>query len=197
MDFIKKYLGDLKQTISLINENDINSVINVLEKARNTGKTIFTMGNGGSASTASHFVNGLSQGATVEGRTRFKVIALTDNIPNMLAYANDLGYENIFVEQLKNLMKDGDIVIGFSGSGNSQNVLKGIEYTNAHNAVSIGFTGFNGGKLKKIVKYSIHVPCNFMEIVEDIHLATTHLIASYFRFRYLKNKENIEGKNSV
>ncbi|MBE3137509.1 MAG: SIS domain-containing protein [Thermoplasmata archaeon] len=186
MDFIKKYVDDLKKTISLVNENDIKSVINVLEKARETGKTIFTMGNGGSASTASHFVNGLSQGATVEGRSRFKAVGLTDNIPNMLAYANDLGYENIFVEQLKNLMKEGDIVIGISGSGNSPNVLKGIEYANTHNAVSIGFTGYDGGKLKKMVKYSIHVPCNFMEMVEDIHLATTHLIASYFRFTYQK-----------
>ena len=139
------------------------------------------MGNGGSASTASHFVNGLSQGATVEGKMRFRAIGLTDNIPNILAYANDLGYENIFVEQLINLLHEGDIVIGISGSGNSKNVIKAIEYANKHRAITIGLTGYDGGELKKIVDYSIHVPCNFMEIVEDIHLAISHLIASHFR----------------
>ena len=184
MDFIQKYIEDLKKTISKVNENDIRTVIDVLENARKSGKTIYTFGNGGSASTASHFVNGLSQGATVQGKTRFKAIGLTDNIPNMLAYANDLGYENIFVEQLKNLMNEGDIVVGISGSGNSPNVLKAIEYANTHHAISIGLTGYDGGKLKKMVKYSIHVPCHFMEMVEDIHLAISHLIASYFRITY-------------
>ena len=181
MDFIKKYIEDLKTTLSTVNENDIRTVIEVLRDARASGKTIYTLGNGGSASTASHFVNGLSQGATVKGKTRFKAIGLTDNIPNMLAYANDLGYENIFVEQLTNLMNEGDIVIGISGSGNSPNVVKAIEYANQHHAITIGLTGYDGGKLKTMVHYSIHVPCHFMEMVEDIHLAITHLIASYFR----------------
>jgi len=181
MDYVKKYLEDLNKTVSLVNEKEIISVINVLEKARDADKKIFTMGNGGSASTASHFVNGLSQGATVEGKPRFKAIALTDNIPNMLAYANDIGYENIFVEQLKNLMDEGDIVIGISGSGNSENVIKAIEYAKKNNATSVGITGFDGGELRKIVDHSIHVPCSFMEMVEDIHLSMTHLISSYLR----------------
>jgi len=181
MDYVKKYLEDLKKTVALVNVNEIISVIDMLEKARNNKNTIFTMGNGGSASTASHFVNGLSQGATVEGKPRFKAIALTDNIPNMLAYANDVGYEQIFVEQLKNLMDKGDIVIGISGSGNSENVIKGIEYAKKNNITTVGMTGFDGGELRKIVDYSIHIPCSFMEMVEDIHLSITHLISSYFR----------------
>lgn len=181
MEYIRKYLDDLKKTIVLLNEEEIDSVITVLEQARDNRKTVFTMGNGGSASNASHFVNGLSQGATVEGKPRFKAISLTDNIPNMLAYGNDLGYENIFVEQLKNLLSEGDIVIGISGSGNSPNVLKAIEYAKKQNVITIGFTGFDGGKLKKMVKYSVHVSCHCMEMVEDIHLALTHLISSYFK----------------
>ena len=181
MDYVKKYLEDLKKTVALVNVNEIISVIDMLEKARNNKNTIFTMGNGGSASTASHFVNGLSQGATVEGKPRFKAIALTDNIPNMLAYANDVGYEQIFVEQLKNLMDKGDIVIGISGSGNSENVIKVIEYAKKNNITTVGMTGFDGGELRKIVDYSIHIPCSFMEMVEDIHLSITHLISSYFR----------------
>jgi len=181
MDYVKKYLEDLKKNVSLININEIKLAIEILEKARDNKNTIFTMGNGGSASTASHFVNGLCQGATVEGKTRFKAIALTDNIPNMLAYANDIGYEYIFVEQLKNLLEEEDIVIGISGSGNSANVIKGIQYAKNNNATTVGMTGFNGGELKKIVDYSIHIPCNLMELVEDIHLSLTHLISSYFR----------------
>ena len=181
MDYVKIYLEDLKKNISLININEIYSVIKIIEKARDKKNMIFTMGNGGSASTASHFVNGLSQGATVEGKMRFKTIALTDNIPNMLAYANDIGYDYIFVEQLKNLLEKDDIVIGISGSGNSNNVIKGIKYAKTNEAITIGLTGFDGGELKKIVDYSIHIPCNLMEMVEDIHLSITHLISSYFR----------------
>lgn len=181
MDYVKKYLENLKKNVALINTDEIKSVINMLEKARDNKNTIFTMGNGGSASTASHFVNGLCQGATVEGKKRFKAIALTDNIPNILAYANDIGYEYIFVEQLKNLLEEGDIVIGISGSGNSANVIKGIQYATSNNATTVGMTGFDGGELRKIVDYSIHIPCNLMEMVEDIHLSITHLISSYFR----------------
>jgi len=181
MRYVKEYLKKLMEILSIVNEEEISSVINVLEKARDKGSTVFTMGNGGSASTASHFVNGLSQGATVEGKPRFKAIALTDNIPNILAYANDIGYEYIFVEQLKNLLNDEDVVIGISGSGNSQNVIEAILYAKKNNAITIGMTGFSGGKLRKIVDYSIHIPCNSMEMVEDIHLAITHLISSYFR----------------
>lgn len=180
--YISNYLNNVKKTINLLNVGEIERVIDVLEKARDKGSKIFIMGNGGSASNASHFVNGLSQGATVSDKPRFKAIALTDNIPNMLAYANDLGYEYIFVEQLKNLLDPGDIVIGISGSGNSKNVLNAIDYANENKAITIGFCGFNGGLLKQKAKYVIHVKSDCMEIVEDIHLSLTHLISSYFRY---------------
>lgn len=173
---------DVKKAIDTINIEEIKIIINVLKEARERGSKIFIMGNGGSASNASHFVNGLSQGATVKGKPRFRAIALTDNIPNMLAYANDLGYEYIFVEQLKNLLDPGDIVIGISGSGNSKNVLNAIDYANEHQAITIGFCGFDGGKLKQKAKHIIHVSSDCMEIVEDVHLSLTHLISSYFRY---------------
>lgn len=181
MNHIEKYFDNVKKALSSIDKKEISEVIKILKKARDEGHTIFTMGNGGSASNASHFVNGLSQGAAVEGKPRFKAIALTDNIPNLLAYANDNGYENVFVEQLKNLMKPGDIVIGISGSGNSENVIIAINYAKEHDAITVGFCGFDGGKLKKIVEYPIHVKCNIMEVVEDVHLSLTHLMAVYFR----------------
>ena len=181
MAYISKYLDDLNKTILLVDEDEIGLVLDVIENARSEHNTIFTMGNGGSGSTASHFVNGLSQGATVKDRPRFKAVALTDNLPNILAYGNDLGYEHIFTEQLRNLLEPGDIVIGISGSGNSKNVINATQYAKNHEATTVGITGFNGGNLKNIVDYSIHVPCDLMEMVEDIHLAITHLIASYFR----------------
>lgn len=182
MSYIEKYLDDLKKHVSLIDTKEIEQVIDVLKKARDKKSIIFTMGNGGSGSTASHFVNGLCQGATVQGKPRFRAVSLTDNIANILAYANDIGYEQIFVEQLKNLLGDKDIVIGFSGSGNSGNVLNAVEYAKNNNAISIGFTGFDGGRLKKIVDYCIHIDCDSMEMVEDIHLSLTHLISSYFKY---------------
>jgi len=184
MSYIEKYLCDLQENLSLISIKEVEQVIKVLKKARDEHKTIFTMGNGGSGSTASHFVNGLCQGATVEGKPRFKAVSLTDNIANVLAYANDKGYEQIFVEQLKNLLSEGDVVIGFSGSGNSDNVLNAVDFAKENNSMSIGFTGFDGGKLKKSVDYCIHVNCDLMEMVEDIHLSLTHLISSYFRYEY-------------
>lgn len=139
------------------------------------------MGNGGSASNASHFVNGLTQGSRAEGEKFFRAVGLTDNIPNLLAYGNDYGYEHIFDEQLKTLMKKGDIVIGISGSGNSKNVLNAIEYAKKNGAVTIGFCGYDGGKLIDMVDYKIHVKSDCMEIVEDIHISLTHLMACFFR----------------
>jgi D-sedoheptulose 7-phosphate isomerase len=186
MDFIKEYIKEMTDIYSSVSEKEIIQIIKLLDEARNKGKTIFTMGNGGSASNASHFVNSLTQGANAVGKARFSAISLTDNIPNLLAYGNDYGYEHIFDEQLKNLLKKGDIVIGISGSGNSKNVLNAIEYAKNNGAITIGFCGFNGGKLKDFVDYKIHVKSDCMEVVEDIHLSITHLIACFF-----KNKEKI------
>jgi len=181
MTYVKEYFNKLQNALLSIDENEIYKAIEILKDARDKNRTIFIMGNGGSASNSSHFVNGLSQGATIKGKPRFKAISLTDNIPNLLAYGNDNGYENIFVEQLKNLLSVGDIVIGISGSGHSKNVIKAIEYANKNDAITIGMCGFDGGKLKKIVHYPIHVKCSCMEIVEDVHLSLTHVISSYFR----------------
>lgn len=181
MSFITDYIKEMSAIYAQVSETEIKQIIKVLDEARNNERTIFIMGNGGSASNASHFVNGLSQGATVKNKKRFKAVGLTDNIPNLLAYGNDYGYEHVFDEQLKNLLSPSDLVIGISGSGNSQNVLNAIEYAKKHGATTIGFCGFDGGKLKKITDYNIHVKSNNMEIVEDIHLSLTHLISCFFK----------------
>ena len=139
------------------------------------------MGNGGSAATASHFVGDLSKGTIVADFPRFKAIALTDNVPNMLAWGNDSSYEDIFVEQLKNLMEPEDVVVGISGSGNSRNVIKAIDYANEKGAITIGLLGYDGGKLIEIVQESLHVPSFNMQQVEDIHALISHLLTSMIR----------------
>jgi len=182
--FTKEYLEDLKNVIDEMEDNLIEKLddfATILLKARDEKRSIFIIGNGGSASTASHFAGDLSKGTIVEGFPRFKAIALTDNIPNMLAWANDQGYEDIFVEQLKNLMEPNDIVIAISGSGNSINVVKAIEYANENGGITIALTGYDGGKLFKSAKENIHVPCFDMQRVEDIHLLVEHLLTSLIR----------------
>ena len=183
--FVKEYLSKVIQLLTEMEEDAISKIdilATELLKARENRKTIFIMGNGGSASTASHFAGDISKGTIVEGFPRFKAIALTNNIPNMLAWANDNGYEYIFVEQLKNLMEQGDVVIGISGSGNSENIIRAIEYANEHNAVTIGFSGFSeNNKLMNTAKINIHVPSSYMQRVEDIHLLLQHLLTSLIR----------------
>ena len=193
--FIKEYLEDIKRILGSVEEDLINAIdklASILIKAREKKSTIFIMGNGGSASTASHFAGDLSKGTIADGFPRFKVVALTDNIPNMLAWANDEGYEQIFVEQLKNLMEPGDIIIGISVSGNSMNVIKAVEYANRNGGLTIGLSGGDGGKLAKCARENIRVPSFYMQRVEDIHLLIEHLLTSLIREEQKQNKDHLE-----
>lgn len=197
--FTKEYLEETKRILDSMEEDlidKIDKLASILRKARGNKNTIFIMGNGGSASTASHFVGDLSKGTIVEGIPRFKAVALTDNVPNMLALANDIGYEEIFVEQLKNLMEPGDVVIGISASGNSVNVIKAIEYANRNGGITIGLSGCDGGKLLKCAQENILVPSSHTQRVEDIHLLIEHLLTSLIREEEEKQKPilNKEGK---
>ena len=144
---VRHYVETIQETISQLPIDLIEAVIDTLHDARLTGRQIFIMGNGGSASTASHFVCDLAKNTRKDGWPHFKAIGLADNIAIFSAYANDEGYDNVFAQQLANLVCTGDIVIGISASGNSPNVLKAMEVAKQHRATSIGFTGFDGGKL--------------------------------------------------
>lgn len=172
---ILTYLNRLQETIKRLDKTEINQFINMLLEARDTDKQIFIMGNGGSASTASHFCCDFNKGSSYGFAKRFKFICLNDNVPGMMAYANDVSYDEIFVEQLKNFFNPGDYVIGISGSGNSKNVLKAIEYANANEGITIGLTGFNGGKLKQICAHSVNMNVDDMQISEDLHMMMDHL----------------------
>ena len=142
---------------------------------------IFICGNGGSASTASHFACDINKGVSYGLDKRFKIIPLTDNLATITAYTNDVEYDIVFVEQLRNFFNSGDVLIGISGSGNSKNVLHAIEYVNANGGRTIGWTGFNGGKLKEISHYSINANAMDMQISEDIHMISTHVMMKILR----------------
>lgn len=191
-EFVIDYVSKIKQILDNMGKNNltekINEVVEALLKARAENKMVFIMGNGGSGSTASHFVGDLSKGTIVEGFPRFKAVALTDNIPNMLAWGNDSSYDDIFIEQLKNLMNPGDVVIGISGSGNSENVIRAIEYANSKGGITIGLSGYSeSNKLMNTAKINIHVPSSYMQRVEDIHLFLEHLITSLIREEQMKS----------
>ena len=162
-------------------KNQIEKIISLLIKKRNTGKTIFTIGNGGSASTASHFVSDLLKTSITKKNKRFKAISFVDNLPVILAWANDATYDDIFVEQLKNFVSKGDVVIAFSGSGKSENVVKALRFAKKNGAICIGFTGMHGGYFPKLCGICCAVPSNDMLIIESTHVILCHCIVDAIR----------------
>lgn len=183
MERVANYITLLQQTIDQLPREEIVRVIDLLYSARFSGRQIFIMGNGGSASTASHFVCDLSKNTRREGWPHYKVIGLSDNMAVFSAYANDEGYENVFCEQLANLLMPDDIVIAISASGNSKNVLNAIQYAKNQNAFTIGFTGFDGGTLASLVDINLHIKSNIIEHVEDLHLVLEHMIIKSLKER--------------
>ena len=179
-----KYLDEVAKTLEHM-EKDLpfkaEEIVSALVKARDSGKRVYICGNGGSASTASHMASDLNKGSNRKDARRFKAVALTDNIPAMLAWANDSSYDDIFVEQLRNHLEKGDVVIGISGSGNSSNVLKALHYANDEGALTIGLTGFDGGKMAQLAKIFYVVPNHTMQQVEDIHLLIEHMLSLILR----------------
>lgn len=171
---ILSYFKKEKAALDAININDLSTLMNVLMQAKNEGRTIFIMGNGGSSATASHYVCDFNKGISYGKDKMFKFVCLNDNIPTMMAYANDLSYADIFVGPLRNFMQKGDVVIGISGSGNSENVVRAIKYANENGGISVGLTGYSGGKVKQMSKYNVHVPVDDMQITEDLHMVLDH-----------------------
>jgi D-sedoheptulose 7-phosphate isomerase len=183
LESIQRYLEEVQHTLSALPLERIRNVIDVLLSANCVGSTVFTLGNGGSAATASHFACDLAKGTITPGRPRFRVMALTDNTPLITAWSNDIAYEDVFAEQLGGLMGRGDVVVAFSGSGNSPNVLQAVELAHRMGGITIGFSGFAGGRLSSLVDVSVVVPCDCMEQIEDVHLTLCHLICTVLRER--------------
>lgn len=183
MESIRRYLEEVQYTLAALPLERIQDVVDVLLSANYVGSTVFTLGNGGSAATASHFMCDLAKGTIIPGRPRFRVVALTDNVPLMTAWGNDSSYENIFAEQLRGLMGRGDVVVAISGSGNSPNVLRAVELAHQMGGITIGFSGFAGGQLSTLVDVPVVAPNDCMEQIEDVHMTLCHLICTVLRER--------------
>lgn len=176
VDNIKLYIEMEKRVLDSLSLEDICEVMNVLEHARLSGKRVFICGNGGSASTASHLECDFNKGISYDQNIKYDIECLSDNVPMMMAIANDISYDDIFVIPLKNKIKRGDVLIGISGSGNSENVVRAVDYANQMGAETIALTGYSGGKLKEIARYNIHVNVDNMQITEDVHLILNHMM---------------------
>ena len=179
-EFTKNYITSLNNLLKNLNLNEFNKFYALI---KNTKGTVYIIGNGGSAATASHMANDLSIGLKRREKLTLNVVSLADNISVTSAIANDTGYENIFYLQLKDILKPNDIVIAISCSGNSPNIIKAVEYSKEINSTVIGLTGFDGGKLKKLSDIKLHIQSEKNEygLVEDVHLILNHILFSYFQ----------------
>jgi D-sedoheptulose 7-phosphate isomerase len=178
--FPANYKSEILKAIESIDLSKVNQVIGILAEARDAGRHIFVCGNGGSASTASHFVCDMLKGASFGRTSRFRIMALADSLPTITAYSNDVSYECVFVEQLKNFAQPGDVVMAFSGSGNSPNVLRAVEYGNSIGCRTIALTGGNGGKLGPLAEVNVLVSNPHMGRIEDGHMIVMHMVCYYF-----------------
>jgi D-sedoheptulose 7-phosphate isomerase len=170
------------QELLRVDPRQVKVLADLIHRCYREGRLIFVCGNGGSGSNASHFCEDVGKGTLRrqdfdnDKKKRIRILSLTDNTPYILAWANDEGYDRIFVEQLKNLAGPGDLLIAISGSGNSPNVLRAVEWAQAHGMTTFGCTGFSGGKLQRLAQHNLHVPLDDMGIVETIHLAAFHWV---------------------
>ena len=180
MSFNESYKQQLIETIGKIDDSKVNEAAAWLIQARDEGRHIFVCGNGGSASTASHFACDIVKGASYQRDKRFRIMALTDSLPTLTAYSNDVSYDCVFTEQLKNFAEAGDVVMAISGSGNSPNVLSAIEFANGAGCKTIALTGRDGGKLGSLAQLNIQVPVQHMGRIEDAHLIICHMLAYNF-----------------
>lgn len=180
---IEEYLGQVSELVLKIPAESIERITSLMFDAYRSGKRIFVFGNGGGSSTSAHFVCDLAKGTASPGKPRLKAISLAENIPLLTAWANDTDYTNTFGEQLKNLVEEGDVVIGLSGSGMSPNVINAFRVADEAGARAVLFSGFAGGEAVKVAHDSIVVPSEDMQQIEDVHMILTHII-----FRCLKRE---------
>ena len=180
MTFPETYRRELLAAIGSIDTGTVDQAIDWLAEARENDRHIFICGNGGSAATSSHFVVDMLKGASHNREKRFRIMALNDQMPTLTAYANDVHYDCVFVEQLKNFAQPGDVFMALSGSGNSPNVVHAMEYANSIGCKTIALTGRDGGKLGPLANLNIHVPASHMGRIEDGHHIVCHMICYYF-----------------
>lgn len=179
-DYVRSYLGKLDAVLKTIEPKEVSVVGGLLNAARHEGRQVFLCGNGGSAALASHLAVDLGKGCSRNREKRFRVLSLNDNMPWVTALSNDLSYEDVFVEQLRNFAEKGDLLIAISGSGNSKNVLKAAHWANQTGCETVGISGFAGGELKKLVKHHVHIKADHMGLIEDGQLVVGHILVYGF-----------------
>ncbi|MDG6108627.1 SIS domain-containing protein [Dactylosporangium aurantiacum] len=178
---VNDYLTELKDVIDTVDVEEITHVMRRLLATYERRGSVYVFGNGGSASTASHFVNDFNKGVSEHLEQGFRFYCLNDNVATVMAVANDISYEQVFALQLKNYLVDGDLVLAISGSGESPNVVEAVRYASDRDIETIGLVGFDGGQLKKLADHCIHVPVYDMQKVEDIHLVVNHVMMALFK----------------
>jgi D-sedoheptulose 7-phosphate isomerase len=177
----EEYFQQLPRVIGKLPYSTIDAVTNLLCEAYRADRTLFMFGNGGSAALASHSACDFGKGTCINGNRRFRVMSLTDNVPLMTAWANDRRYDDIFAEQLRTFVRGHDVVFAISGSGNSPNVLNGLQVARDCGAQTIGLTGFKGGRMKMLCDLCVVIPSDNMQLIEDLHVAVTHSIFTVLR----------------
>ena len=186
---VRPFLERVGQELLRVEPAEIKRLADLMYDCYERGRFIFVCGNGGSGSNASHFCEDIGKGTLRredfdnDNKKRVRIVSLTDNTPYILAWGNDEGFERVFVEQLKNLAGRGDLLIAISGSGNSPNILRAVEWANRHGLTTFGCTGFSGGKLRTLAHHNFHVPLDDMGIVESIHLTAFHWIVDHLHAR--------------
>lgn len=173
------YLKKLSTLLSTTNHDEIDNAVQVVLDAWQSGKQIITLGNGGSALTSLHFINDWNKSIFMSTKTPFRGRSLVDNIGLLMSYGNDISYQDIFIEQLKNILNPGDLVIAISGSGNSENVIRAVNYANENNAVTLGLCGYRGGKLKELAQHVLWADVDDMQLSEDIHSIFGHIVMQH------------------
>jgi D-sedoheptulose 7-phosphate isomerase len=181
----KQYIELVKSTLDALDAKALESLVDAFHSTYEKGGNIYTMGNGGSGASASHAAGDFLKGASYGLDKRFRMICLNDNLPSMMAIANDIGWESIFVEPLKNFLSPNDLVIGISGSGNSKNVVNAIEYANEQGATTVAMSGFKGGKISQIATIDVHAPVMDMEVTEDVHMVIFNIVKKQMMARLM------------
>jgi D-sedoheptulose 7-phosphate isomerase len=182
-EFAANYLFGIKCLLDVFDTRSFQQIVEKILEAYDAERHIFVMGNGGSGATASHFTCDINKGCCMNLSKKFKMICLNDSLPTLLALANDVSYDAVFVEQLKNFFLPGDLVIGISGSGNSPNVLRAIEYAKTHQGTTVGLSGFSGGNLASLADIAWVAPVEDMQKTEDMHMIVVHMIMQAVRNR--------------
>jgi len=182
----KDYLLTVQGVLVRLDHAIVDRMVDVIWRGYEQGRTLFLFGNGGSAALASHFACDIGKGTIAGKRRRLKSVALTDNVALITAWANDKAYDAIFAEQLESLTDKGDIVLAISGSGNSPNVIRGLEAARRLGAETLVLTGFEGGRAKALADLCLVVPSDSMQLIEDAHLCATHAIFLAIRQRMMQ-----------